>query len=118
VLIKLFPDGFRLLFAPAAALPALLLIPLLAELPVVAPFVEEPVVVPEAADPPAAELPPAEPPACANATVLVSASTAAKPIVVSFIVISIFVVDRRQTPGRIHVPTAWSCFDQMALTWM
>jgi hypothetical protein len=85
-LIRVFPDGFRLLFAPAAALPALLLIPLLAELPVVVPFIEEPVVVPDAADPPAAELPPA----CANANVLVSASTTANPIVVSFIVVSIF----------------------------
>jgi hypothetical protein len=97
-LIKLFPDGFRLLFAPAAALPALLLIPLLVELPVVVPFIEEPVVVPVAADPLAAELPPAEPPACAKANVLVIASTAANPIVVSFIVVSIFVVDRRQRP--------------------
>jgi hypothetical protein len=104
VLIKLFPDGFRLLFAPAAALPALLLIPLLVELPVVAPFVEEPVVVPDAADPPVAEPPPAEPPACANATVLVSVSIAANANVLSFIVVSIFVVDQGQTAGRIHVP--------------
>lgn len=104
VLIKLFPDGFWLLFAPAAALPAPLLIPLLVELPVVAPFVEEPVVVPVAADPPAVELPPAEPPACAKATVLVSASTAANPIVVSFIVVSMLIVDQGQTAGRSHVP--------------
>jgi hypothetical protein len=105
VLIKLFPDGFRLLFAPAAALPALLLlIPLLVELPVVVPFVEEPVVVPVAADPPAAGLPPAEPPACANATVLLSASTAANASVQSFIVVSIFVVDQGQTAGRSYVP--------------
>jgi hypothetical protein len=70
-----------LLVAPGdAALP---------ELPVVEPFVEEPVVVPLAAEPPAAEPPPAEPPppACANATVLVSASAVANPIAVSLIVV-------------------------------
>jgi hypothetical protein len=45
---------------------------------------EEPVVVPLAADPPAAELPPAEPPPLwANASVLVSARAAANPIVMS-----------------------------------
>jgi hypothetical protein len=81
VLMAGFPDGFRPLFAPAAALPALLPV---VEVPVVVPFVDEPVVVPLAAGPPAAELPPAEPaPLCANANVLVSARAAANPIVVS-----------------------------------
>jgi hypothetical protein len=69
-LIRLFPDGFRPLFAPAAALPAPLPRPPFAplvEVPVVIPFVDDPVVVPLAAGPPAAELPPAEPlPLCAT----------------------------------------------------
>src|SRR5271170_2638836 len=80
VLMAGFPDGFRPLFAPAAALPALLPV---VELPVVVPFVEEPAVVPVAADPPAAELPPAAPLLCANANVLLSARAAANPIVTS-----------------------------------
>jgi hypothetical protein len=51
-------------------------------LPVVDPFVDEPVVVPLAADPPAAELPPAEPvPLCASANEPVSANVAANAIV-------------------------------------
>jgi hypothetical protein len=81
VLMAGFPDGFRPLFAPAAALPALLPV---VELPVVVPFVEEPVVVPVAADPPAAELPPAAPLLLwANANVLLNAKAAANPIVTS-----------------------------------
>jgi hypothetical protein len=89
--IKELPDGLYWLLAPAAALPALLFTPgdvELPELPVVEPFIEEPVVVPLPADPPAAELPPAEPPPlCAKATVLVSASAAANPIAISLMVI-------------------------------
>ena len=85
VLMAGFPDGFRPLFAPAAALPALLPIPPVVELPVVVPFVEEPVVVPPlAADLPAAELPPAAQLLLwANANVLLSARAAANPIVTS-----------------------------------
>lgn len=84
VLMRVLPDGFWPLLAPAAALPALLLVPPVVELPVVVPFMEEPVVVPVAADPPAAELPPAEPlPLWANTNVLVSARAAANPIVMS-----------------------------------
>jgi hypothetical protein len=100
--MKLLPDGFRPLLAPAAALPALVLTPPLAALPVVVPFVEE--AVPVAVDPPLAELPPAELPACANAKLLVSASAAANPIVVSFIIDSIAVADRGQSAGRVYVP--------------
>lgn len=82
--MRVLPDGFWPLLAPAAALPALLPVPPVVELPVVVPFMEEPVVVPLAADPPAAELPPAEPlPLWANANVLVSARPAANPIVMS-----------------------------------
>ena len=84
--MRLLPDGLYWLLAPAAALPALLFAPLV-ELPVVVLFVDEPVVVPLAADPPALELPPAEPPPLwANANVLASASAAANPIVTSLMV--------------------------------
>jgi hypothetical protein len=95
--MKVLPDGFRPLLAPAAVLPAPLLIPLLVELPVVAPFTEEPVVTPLVADPPAAGLPPAEPLPCANANGLISASAAANPMVLSLMALSIFVADQRQT---------------------
>jgi hypothetical protein len=91
VFMRLLPDGLYWLFAPAAALPALLFTPPVVELPVVVPLVDEPVVVPLVADPPALKLPPAEPPAeplplWANANVLASASAAANPIVTSLMV--------------------------------
>jgi len=71
-LISVFPDGFSPLFRPAAALPALLVIPVSAvppvALPVVVPVVEDPAVVPLVDAPPVAELPPVEPPVdCASA---------------------------------------------------
>jgi hypothetical protein len=92
-LILLLPDGFNVLFAPAAALPALLPTPLLGA-PVVVPVddpvvpTDEPVVAP-AAGLPAAEPPPAAPapPACAKASVLVSANAAASLIVASFMIL-------------------------------
>jgi hypothetical protein len=63
-----FPDGFTPLFRAAAALPALLVMPVSAglpvALPVVVPVVEDPVVVPPVAAPPVAELPPVD---CASA---------------------------------------------------
>jgi hypothetical protein len=91
VFIKLFPEGFKPLLAPAAALPALPLV----EDPVVVPFVDDPVVVPLAAGAPAAELPPAEPlPLCARANVLESASAAANPMLVSLMVLSFFWLHR------------------------
>jgi hypothetical protein len=69
---SVFPDGFSPLFRPAAALPALLFMPVSAvppvALPVVVPPVEDPAVVPLVAAPPVAEPPPAEPPLdCASA---------------------------------------------------
>ena len=69
---SVFPDGFAALFRPAAALPALLFMPVSAGLPVavpvVVPLVEDPVAVPLVAAPPVAELPPGEPPVdCASA---------------------------------------------------
>jgi hypothetical protein len=70
-LISVFPDGFRPLFAPAAALPALLDMPapgVPMALPVVVPVAGDPVVAPLVAALPVAELPPAEPaPDCASA---------------------------------------------------
>jgi hypothetical protein len=78
------------LFAPAAALPALVFGLLLVEEPVVAPFIDGPVVVPLAAGPPAAELPPAVPlPLCANAIVVDIASAVASPIVESLMRLSL-----------------------------
>jgi hypothetical protein len=67
-----FPDGFTPLFRAAAALPALLFMPVSAAppvaLPVVVPPMEDPVVVPLVAAPPVAALPPVEPPLdCASA---------------------------------------------------
>jgi hypothetical protein len=101
--MKVLPDGFWPLLAPAAPLPAPLLIPLL--VPLVVPFVEEPVVTPLVADPVAAELPRAEPLPCANANVLVNASAAANPIVLSLMVVSAIVTDPRQTAARLTVPS-------------
>lgn len=76
---SVLPDGLMVLL-PAPPAPGL---------PVVLPFVEEPVVVPLAAEPPAAEPPPAEPPEdpplCASANVLESAKAVASAIVRNFI---------------------------------
>src|ERR1700737_413048 len=80
-LIALFPDGFKPLFAPAAALPA----PVLGMPfdPVVVPLMDDPVVVPVVAGAPIVELAPAVP-LCASASVLVSVSAAASPRLASF----------------------------------
>jgi hypothetical protein len=95
-LSRLFPDGFVALFLPAAALPALLVMPVSAGLPValpvvvppdVVPLVEDPVALPLVAAPPVAELPPAEPPVdCASAQVPVNASAVANPNAASFMI--------------------------------
>ena len=71
-LIRVFPDGFSPLFCPAAALPALLVMPVPAAAPValpdVVPVAEDPVVVLLVAAPPVAEPPLVEPPVdCASA---------------------------------------------------
>ncbi len=87
-MIALFPDGFRLLLAPAAELPA----PVLGmpPAPLVVPVVDDPVVVP-AAGAPAPEAPPTElPPLCASANVLVSVSAAASPMLASFMASILF----------------------------
>ena len=89
-LISVFPDGFNPLFAPAAALPALLDMPVLGFVPIALPVVPvagDPVVVPLVAAPPVAELPPAAPPLdCASAKLLVKASAVASPNAASFMI--------------------------------
>ncbi len=92
--MKLLPEGLSVLFAPAAALPALrfgLLLGLVpGAAPVVVPPIDDPVVVPLAADPPAAAPPVAEPvPLCAKAKVFVRTRAAASPMLVSFMMISL-----------------------------
>jgi hypothetical protein len=89
-LIKVFPDGFRALFAPAAALPAPVPMPLVelsVELPGVVvdgPVVDGPVVPPLVVEPPV-EVPPVEPvPVCASAKLLANVNAAANPILMSF----------------------------------
>jgi hypothetical protein len=83
--MKLLPDGFRMLLAPAAPPPALRLGLALGEVPAdpVVPPIEDPVVTPLVADPPAAE----PVPVCAKATLLVTAKAAANPILTSFMMI-------------------------------
>lgn len=96
LLRKVFPEGFCALFAPAAALPAWLLTPLLPN-PVVEPvvvpvlppgLVEVPVlpaVAPAVPPAPPPALPPAPPaPPWANAAALENIKAVAKPIAVSF----------------------------------
>jgi len=87
-----FPDGFAALFRPAAALPALLVMPVSAGLPValpvvvpldVVPLVEDPVVGLLVAAPPVPELPPVD---CASAQVPVNISAVANPNVSSFMI--------------------------------
>jgi hypothetical protein len=90
--MKLLPDGFSELLAPAAAPPALRLGLVPGEVPVVVPPIDDPVVVPLVAEPPAAVPPVEEPvPLCAKAQVLAraeeSAKVAANPMLVSFMMI-------------------------------
>jgi hypothetical protein len=81
------PDGFMVLLGPVTGDVERLPVP--AVLPVVLPFIDEPVVVPLAAGPPAAEPPPAEPaPVCASANVLDSARAVASAIVETFMTVS------------------------------
>lgn len=83
--MKEFPDGFCVLFAPAAALPAPLLMPLE---PVVVPLVDDPAVVPLGEGLPTELVPPVEPvPVCAMANVLANVSAAANPRVLSFMIV-------------------------------
>ena len=92
-MMKLFPDGFRALFAPAAALPALRfgLLPgrLPGAAPVVVPPVDDPVVALPVADPLAAAPAAVPVPLCAKAKVLVRANAAANPMLLSFMMFSL-----------------------------
>jgi hypothetical protein len=78
---RVFPDGLWVLFGEVTVVPAL---------PVVVPFIDEPVALPVAAEPPAAGLPPAvAPPACASAKVPESANAVANAIVLIFMLVSL-----------------------------
>jgi hypothetical protein len=110
VLMKLLPEGFCALFAPAVLLPALVLtdapapgvVPLM---PVVVPLDVVPLdVVPvDAAPVDVVPVPPAEVPLCAKAHAFTNASAAANPSVVILIAVS-FWTDRRQTGAEAFVP--------------
>jgi len=81
-------------------------------LPVVVPFVDESVVVPLAASPPAAELPPAEPvPLCASANEPVSANVAANAIVASFMLVSLVLLTKDNSPSTSSVPLVFSAME-------
>jgi hypothetical protein len=103
VLMKLLPEGFSTLLAPAAALPALL--PRFPPaLPVVVPLAAG-APAPLAAGAPAVELPAAVPlPLWANAIVLECASAVANPIAVSFIAASFHRSRPDKAVTRLHVP--------------
>lgn len=77
VLIKLLPEGFAALLAPAAALPALS--------PMLAPA--DPVATPQDEDPHPASNPRLPEPSWANAIVLASANTVANPIAATFMTV-------------------------------
>jgi hypothetical protein len=110
------PDGFWTLFAPAAMLPASVLIPLPVEFPVVVPGVVvpgvvvplmDPVPVPLVVDPPADVPPLVEPvPVCAMAKVLANVSAAANPRLLSFIAIFPFRLRKEKTIALRHVPSS------------
>jgi hypothetical protein len=82
VLMPLLPDGFSVLFAPAAALPAPVLgVPAAPVVPLVVPVVGDP-----AAGAPVEPAPGEPVPLCASANVLVSVSAAANAMLVSLMV--------------------------------
>jgi hypothetical protein len=109
-LIAGFPDGFRALFAPAAALPASLLRPVVELVPVVVP-VDDPVAVLLGAVPPTEPVPPVEPvPVCAIANVLANVSAAANPSVLSFMMSFLSGYER-----KLACPWKCSAFD---LNWV
>ena len=94
----------RALFAPAVALPASLLMPVLEPtvLPVVVPLVDDPVAVPLGEGLPTELVPPVEPvPVCAIANVLANVSAAANPRVLSFIIVIPFGYERKNLCARI-----------------
>jgi hypothetical protein len=99
-LIAGFPDGFRALFAPAAALPASLLRPVV-ELPVLFP-VDDPVAVLPGAVPPTELVPPVElVPVCAMASVPANVRAAANPSVLYFMMSFLSGYERKSDCARI-----------------
>ena len=87
-----------------------------AVLPVVVPFVDEPVVMPLAAGAPAAGLPLAEPvPLCASANEPVSANVAANAIVANFIVVSLVLFTKDNSPSTSSVPLVFSAMEPAKL---
>ena len=87
-----------------------------AALPVVVPFVDESVVAPLAAGAPAAELPLAEPaPLCASANEPVSANVAARAIVANFIVVSLVLLTKDNSPSTSSVPLVFSAMEPAKL---
>jgi hypothetical protein len=101
----------RELFAPAAALPASLVMPVLGEeLPVVVPVVGDPVVVPpgEGLTEPVELVPPVEPvPVCALANGPANVSTATNPRVPSFELPIFMIVVPFQLPTRETVASGY-----------
>jgi len=93
---SVFPEGLWVLFGlagPVAVEPAVL--------PVVVPMLDDPAV-----PVPVTELPPAEPvPLCANANVLESANAAASAIVASFMIISLALLTKDNSPATSYVPS-------------
>jgi hypothetical protein len=87
-----------------------------AVLPVVVPFVGEPVVAPLATGAPAAELPLAEPvPLCASANEAVSANVAASAIVANFIVVSLVLLTKDNSSSTPSVPLVFSAMEPARL---
>ncbi len=90
-----FPEGLWVLFGlagPRVVEPAV---------PVVVPMLDDPAV-----PVPVTELPPAEPvPLCANANVLESANAAASAIVASFMIISLALLTKDNSPATSYVPS-------------
>jgi hypothetical protein len=108
--IRLLPDGFSVLLAPADEPPALKFEDPVPACPVVPLFIDP---LGGAAPTPAVPLapplapapaPPAPPPLCANATVLVSASAAASNVTFIFIPVSLSAVVGEQTGAAADVP--------------
>jgi hypothetical protein len=103
---RVFPDGLWVLFGEVTVVPAL---------PVVVPFIVEPVALPVAAEPPAAGLPPAvAPPACASAKVPESANTVANAIVLIFMLVSLVSVQDK-SPWVPYVPLFFSTMEAARL---
>jgi hypothetical protein len=109
---SVLPDGLWVEVGPVAG--PVVVDP--AVLPVVVPFVDEPVVLPVAAGAPAEELPLAEPmPLCATANEAVSANAAANAVVANFIVVSLVLLTKDDSPSTPSVPLVFSAMEPARL---